>query len=334
MNAKTKKIDELNLELTLEVKAEDYAEIERKKLADARRKAEFKGFRKGMVPPAMIKKVYGDQILGESVNEVVGTELQKYIEDNKLNILGEPLSSEKQPEIEWKSGNDFTFVFDLGLQPEVKIAVEKSDSVNEYAITPSAADKKQMTESLKKFYESKKDSDKPAKTDEEIGKEVDSRLESEYKQEADWRLAADIRKYFVEKAGIKLPEDFLKRWLLYANQGKITKEDIEKEFAGFVEDFKWQMVRGSLMKQFDLKIEQKDITEAAEAYVAYQYAAYGMGNVPAELIKEAANNIISDKKQIERLAEQVEDTKVMGKIKEIITIKSKKISSDKFRELK
>jgi len=309
MNAKTKKIDDLNLELTLEVKAEDYAEIERKKLADARRKAEFKGFRKGMVPPAMIKKVYGDQILGEAVNEVVGAELQKYIEENKLNILGEPLGSEKQPEIDWKSGNDFTFVFDLGLQPEVKIEVEKTDTVNQYNITPEAK----------------------AEEKDEAKAEAEANA---LKQMAEWRLSADIRKYFIGKADIKLPEEFLKRWLLYANQGKITKEDIEKEFEGFTEDFKWQMIRGALMKQYDLKIEQKDITEAAEAYVAYQYAAYGMKDIPAEIIKETANNIISDRKQVERLIEQVEDDKVMGKIKETITIKTKKISSAKFKELK
>ena len=68
--------------------------------------------------------------------------------------------------------------------------------------------------------------------------------------------------------------------------------------------------------------------------MAYQYAMYGIGNVPAEMIKEAANNVISDRKQIARIEEQVEDQKVLAKIREIITIKPKKISAEKFRDLK
>ena len=88
------------------------------------------------------------------------------------------------------------------------------------------------------------------------------------------------------------------------------------------------------MKKFDLKIEQKDITDAAEAYVTYQYAMYGLGNVPAEMVKDAVNNVLGDRRQVENLVEQVEDQKVMAKIKETITLKPTKITSTKFRELK
>ena len=87
------------------------------------------------------------------------------------------------------------------------------------------------------------------------------------------------------------------------------------------------------MKKFDLKIEQKDVTDAAEAFVTYQYAMYGMSNLPAEILKDAVNNVLQDSKQVDRLIEQVEDQKVLAKIKEIITIKSTRISASKFREL-
>lgn len=320
----------MNVELTITVAAADYADREKKKLNERRRTAEFKGFRKGMVPASLIKKVYGGECLADAVNDVLGEQIQKYIDDNKLNILGEPLTSEKQQEIEWVSGNDFTFVFDLGLSPEIKLDVVKEDTVNEYQVSVAAADKKSMAENLKKYYVEKKEE----KTDEEIDKEVTERLKGQLKQEADWRLTKDIRDYFVKKAGVKLPEDFLKRWLFVANKGKVSQEDVDKEFTGFAEDFKWQLVRGFLMKQFGLKIEQKDITDAAEAFVTYQYAMYGMGNVPAEIIKDAVNNVLSDRRQVENLAEQVEDRKVLEKIRETITLKPVKITSAKFRELK
>ena len=152
MKVKEKKIDDLNRELTIEVAAADYAEIEKKKLADRRRTAEFKGFRKGMVPASLIKRVYGEQALVEAVNQVIGQALDKHINDKKLRILGEPLASEKQPEIEWADGNDFTFVFDLGLSPEVNVEVEKTDTVPSYTVSVAAKDKAPMIENMPQLH--------------------------------------------------------------------------------------------------------------------------------------------------------------------------------------
>jgi len=330
MKITDKKIDALNLELTLNIAKEDYAEAEKKKLNEVRRNADFKGFRKGNVPESLVRKVYGEQILAEAVNKVLSESLEEYITKKKLNILGEPLNSENQPEIVWQSGNDFTFVFDIALNPEIKFDVVKEDTVTKYDITVSEKDKKGMIESMTKYYEEKKEE----KSAEDIEKEVSDRLAEQYNQESEWRFTQDIRNYFVNKAAVTLPEAFLKRWLFYVNDGKVTKEDIEKDFDGFCADFKWQLVRGYLMKTWKFKVTDKDLQEAAEAYVAYQYAMYGLGNVPAELIKEAAQNVITDRKQLARIEEQVEDQKVMSKLREEITIKTKKISADKFREQK
>ncbi len=336
MNLTKKQIDDLNIELTVEVAPEDYAEEVHKKLAERRRTAEFKGFRKGMVPASLIKRVYGEQVLVDAVNDVVTGALDKYIKDNNLHLLGEPLGSENnQPEIEWADGNSFTFVFDAALSPEVKVEVEAADEIVKYSITSSAKEKASAIENYKKYYEERnKDKENPeVKSDEEIEKEVTERLKEEHKQEAEWRLSKDIRDFYVAKAGVKLPEEFLKRWLFVANQGKLSKEDIEKDFAGFCEDFKWQLVRGSLMQKFGFKVEHDDIYEAAKAYVSYQYAMYGLGNVPEEMITEAVGNILKDRRQLERLSEQVEDNKVIAKIKETVKFKATKISSEKFREL-
>ena len=329
MKTSKKKIDELNIELTLDITPEDYAEIEKKKIAERKRNAEFKGFRKGMVPEGMIRRVYGDQILFESVNQVISKGLQDFIEKEKLNVLGEPLGSEKQPEVEWKDGADFKFIFDIALYPEVTVSADKKDSVPQYTVSVSAKDKTQMKENLKKYYEEKKEE----KTDEDIDKEVTERLTAEYKSEADWRLNSDIRKYFVEKAAVDLPEAFLKRWLAESNK-EVKPEQLEEEFPRFLEDFRWQLVRGAFMKQFGFKIEKADLEDAAKAYVTYQYAMYGMGNVPEDIINNSVQQMMSDSKQIDRLAEQVEDNKVISKLKEEITIASKKITSEKFRELK
>ena len=299
MKVTEKKIDNLNRELTIEVAAADYAEIENKKLAELRRRADFKGFRKGMVPASMIKRVYGEQVLVESVNQVIGKALEEHITGKKLHILGEPLPSEKQPQNEWTDGKD----------------------------------KAPMIENLKKYYEENKEENVAPKTDEEIDKEVTERLHAQYKSEADWRLTKDIRAFYIQKAGIELPEAFLKRWLVEANDGKLSAEDVEKDFPGFAEDFKWQMVRGYLMQKWGFKVEDEDLRTQAEDFVRYQYAMYGIGNVPDEMVRESAVNMLHDQKQVERLSEQVEDRKVLDKIKETITLKPTKIGAAKFREL-
>ena len=340
MKVSQNKIDDLNLELTIEVEAADYAEIERKKLAERKRTADFKGFRKGMAPASLIKKFFGEQCLVEAVNQVLSQALDAHIKDNSLRIIGEPLSSENQPEVEWKDGNNFTFVFDLGLYPEINFDVVKDDKVPSYTVTISAKDKATMVENLKKYYEEKNKSAeeqsaaKEEKSDEDIEKEAAERLEAQFKNEAEWRLSKDIRDYFVNKAGISLPEAFLKRWLLVANQGKVTKEDIEKEFDAFLADFRWQLVRGYLMKKYDLKIDEKDLHEAAEAFVTYQYAMYGLGNLPKEMIQEDVVNVLKNQEQVQRIAENVEDSKVMSKLKEEITLEPTKITSLKFKDLK
>ncbi len=155
-----------------------------------------------------------------------------------------------------------------------------------------------------------------------------------YKQEADYRFGKDLKKYLVEKAAVTLPEDFLKRWLVYINEGKFTAEQIEAEFPSFIEDFKWQTVRSSLMEKYGLKVEEKDLQEAAEAFAAYQYAMYGMGGVPQEMIREAAQRVLADERQRRQIEENVEDQKVITAVREVVTLANKKISVEKFRELK
>ena len=137
----------------------------------------------------------------------------------------------------------------------------------------------------------------------------------------------------MEKAGVQLPEGFLKRWLKASNE-KVTDEQFEAEFPRFLEDFRWQLVRGAFMKQYGFKVTKEDVEDAAKAYVTYQYAMYGMGNVPEEILKNSVEQVLADGKQTDRLVEQVEDSKVLAKLKEEITISPKKITSEKVRELK
>lgn len=437
MNIVKNQIDELNIQLTVTVAHDDYAEAEKKELQRCKRTAEFKGFRKGMVPMSLIERVYGERVLGEVVNKVLSDAINNFVKENNIKMVGEALPSEDQPEIEWKSGNDFTFKFDIATTSEVNFELSKDDKVKVYEIKVSAEAKKEMKDNLLRQFGSLTDAEQAGEDDfvivdfaqegktvegsyvgvknvegeakskflgakvgdqfdvnvneaftnesdraymlkvkkeelasltpefhvtvkevktfapaeenqetydkifgenqvhnaEEFDKAVTARLEENYKQESDYKLSKDLREYLVKKADIKLPEEFLKRWLFNINDGKFSKEEIEKEAPAFFEDFRWQMVRGYIMQKFDLKIEEKDVHEAAQAYVAYQYASYGMGNVPEAILKDSVARVLQDENTSRRIVENVEATKVIEAVKGAVTLKAEKVSVEDFRTL-
>ena len=171
------------------------------------------------------------------------------------------------------------------------------------------------------------------KSAEEFDAKIDERLRAEYGQMADTRFAKDLRDYLVAKAAVDLPEAFLKRWLYEVNEGKYTREQIEHDFPAFLEDFRWQMVKGSLMKKLSLKVEKEDVQEAAYSYAAYQYAMYGFANAPKEMVEDYAKRILSDERQARQIEEHVEDNKTIAAVRELITLENKKISEAKFKAL-
>ena len=152
MKLEQNRIDDLNLELALTVTKEDYSDSRKKKLNDYRKKAEIKGFRKGMVPMSLIEKMYGQQALVDAVNDIIADGLNNFIKENDLKVLGEPLPSEDTPHNEWVDGNDFNFKFDLAQNPEVSFELSKEDEVVYYTVTVTEAAKKDMKNTLLKQY--------------------------------------------------------------------------------------------------------------------------------------------------------------------------------------
>ena len=162
---------------------------------------------------------------------------------------------------------------------------------------------------------------------------IEERLKAEYASEADWRFQKDMKDYLLAKADLKLPEKFLKRWIFTINEGKFTMEEIEKEWDSFVADYKWQLIRDYLMEKLSVKVEQADLLASAKSFAAYQFAMYGMNNVPDEQLESFAKNILSQEKESRRIAEQVENEKTIAAARALVTLKKKKISVAKFREL-
>ncbi len=138
MNIVRKDHDSVNASITISIEKADYSEKVEKTLRDYRKKANIPGFRPGMVPMGLLKKMYGKSILADEINKMLSDELYKYIRENNINILGEPLpNEEEQKEINFDTQENFEFSFDLGLAPEFEVELNKKDKVKFYHIAAS-----------------------------------------------------------------------------------------------------------------------------------------------------------------------------------------------------
>ena len=127
--------DKINGLLTLVVEEEDYKNDVEKTLKDYRKKANVPGFRPGQAPMGMIKRQFGPSVKMEAINKLVGQQIYKYVQDNNIQMLGEPLPSEKQEPADLENGTSFTFMFDIAVAPEFKVALSGRDKVDYYNIT-------------------------------------------------------------------------------------------------------------------------------------------------------------------------------------------------------
>lgn len=135
MNVSLQNNDKVSALLTVTLEKADYEENVEKTLKNYRKTAQLPGFRKGMAPMSLIKKMAGKNVLADEVNKVLGEAVNKYIQDNKIQILGEPLPNENQQQIDLeKTDEPFVFLFDLALAPQFEVNVGKDDKVVYYDV--------------------------------------------------------------------------------------------------------------------------------------------------------------------------------------------------------
>ena len=126
--------DKVNGLLTLTVETADFQERVNKTLKDYRKKANVPGFRPGMVPMGMIKKQFGEAVKAEEINKLIGEEIYKYVNDNKIKMLGEPMANESQVPVDLSKDAPYEFKFDIAVAPEFKVELSDKDTVDFYTI--------------------------------------------------------------------------------------------------------------------------------------------------------------------------------------------------------
>ncbi len=133
MNITQENTGDLTAIIKIELSQNDYQDKVTKQLKELQHKANVPGFRPGKVPLGMIQKMYGKSVRVDEINKALSEALEKYVTENKINTLGNPLiNEEKNATIDWETQNDFEFYFDIAMQPEININLEtiKVDKYN------------------------------------------------------------------------------------------------------------------------------------------------------------------------------------------------------------
>ena len=448
MNITRENIDQLNAILTVSIEKNDYEATVNDVLKNYRKKANMPGFRPGMVPAGLIKKMYGKAALAEEVNKLISKGLNDYIHDEKLNVLAEPLpNEEKQPAIDWDNQTDYSFVFDIGMAPEIVVNLDKEVKMPYYTIAAGddmiekqldayagrlgenkvvetvgekdtvrgsfvqlnedgteliggiLADKVVIAvdvmkdEEIKASFIGKKAGDvivfDPVKayenkhevghmlnisheeaenvsgnfsfsiievlhfekaelipdmfakiygedcgitTEEEFKAKIKAELEENFVYSSDYKFALDSRDALVKAIQFDLPEAFLKRWILATNE-KMTEEQINNDFASFVLDLKWQLIKDVIVKDNELKITEDDVRALAKDMALMQFRQYGLNNVSDEHLENYANHMLKSEEERRKLVSRKQEDLILAAIKEKVTLETKDISYDEFNKM-
>ena len=423
--------------LKVVVNEADYGQAVEKQLRDYKRKANVPGFRPGMVPMGIVKKMYGKHVVAEQSYHLASNSVFEYLQKENIDYVGDVIPSEEQGDFDFENNTEFEFVFEIGEAPKIELELSAKDKVtyskikvdkkmhNEYRsnylrrygrlidvdkvekdealnVTLDNGDMRieeayvgliSMTDEERKQWKGKKvgykttvninelykkpeqraailsvkeeelESIKPefeleitkirrfadpelneeffkmafpagnVTSEEELDKFIDEEIERELKRECDFMFANQMRKFIIEKAGLQMPEEFLKRWLYVINEGKFSREEIEKDFAAFINMFTWNYLQKHFITEGDIKVTPEEAKAEAIAFAQIQFTQYGMPNAPQDMLENFAKQIMDNKEQLQKIYEKLFEEKVVEYLRGKVKITEKAISADEFAKL-
>ncbi|WP_300257429.1 trigger factor [uncultured Alistipes sp.] len=437
MNIVREQHGENNSLIRVTVGPDDYGQEVEKSLREYRRKANIPGFRPGMVPMGIIRKMYGKGVVAEQSYRTASNSVFEYLQKEGIDYLGDVIPAEEQGAFDFENNTEFEFVFEIGEAPAINLDLSEKDKLTYHKIK---VDKKMhddyrsnylrrygrlvdaaevtsdealtvtldngdmnvadayvglisMSEEERKPFLGKKVGDKmhvninelyknPAQraaclqvkeneleginpefemeitkirkfaepelneeffkmafpqgnvTDEAgFDKLIDEQIAAELRRESDYLFTLQLRDYLVKKADLKMPEEFLKRWLYTINEGKFTMEEIGKDFDQFLKMFTWNYLQKHFIKADNLTVTKEEAEAEAKALAAAQFAQYGMPSAPDEMLAGYAGKILSDKEQGQKIYEKLYEVKVVEDVKSKIKVTEKAVSADDFAKL-
>jgi len=364
---KTDAVD-LMAKITVVIAPEDYSEQVEKEIRSIRQRANIPGFRPGKVPASLVKKMYGKSVLAETINKLLGEKLYDYIREEKLNILGEPLSNEEEtPEIDFDNQDTFMFVFDIALAPEFNCKLTASNKLPYYDVqVTDEMVQKQVESYANRFGKYEKSEEEPAaegeekkepkapkiipaeinqelfdkvygkdvvKSEQEFRDKVRDELKRSMDEDAKYKFGVDAKAAVMKKMEkVQFPEEFLKRWLKTANK-ELTDEQLEKEWEQTLNGLRWQLAKDQLAEQFEIKVEKADVDNLAKDFARMQFMQYGLTHVEDQYLEQFAADMLKDENQSRAIYERCLESKIFEALKGVVKIETKKITYEEFVKL-
>ncbi|MFA7133103.1 MAG: trigger factor [Bacteroidales bacterium] len=443
--------DEKTAILRIDISEQDYAQKLDEQLKTYRRKANVPGFRPGQVPMGMIKKIYEAPIRAEIIEKTISDVMYEYLENEKVDILGYPLSNDEKTKIDWDTQKDYTFYFDIALQPQFEINLDKIEETY-YNIEPSEEMLVKFIEDLQRRFGQfsspekieeidlvygevieldnegnvKEDGIKTSTSlavnmiaqktiqDQFIGKEKDSEIvfniakafpnetdlasmlridkekakdfssdvkfvvssinrvvahelneelfEKAYKNQ-DIKTIEDFRqrakkdlsetytresdRFFtnaatqkiVKETVFELPDEFMKRWLVSNSQGKLSAEQVEKDYTMYEESLKWQLIETKLSEKFSLSISKEEVkTYFKEALLGNYFPqaedeTEEQAQERIEAMENVAENMMKNQEQTKQVYDYLFDQKLSKALRENLKVKEKSVTVEEFTKM-
>ena len=358
MQINQSELKDLMAVVTIMIEPADYQEEVAKQLKEVRHKAQMPGFRPGMVPAGLVKKMYGKGILADVLNKKVGEGLQKHIEENKLAILGDPLPNAEQGHVNLDHEETFTFAFDIAVAPEFDAKLTGKNKLTVYTIEVSdEMVEKQVQAYANRFGEyipedkeaGKEAEVKPCAIDAELFTKVygenapkdeaefrariKAELEANMAEDSKYKFGVDAKAAIMKKMEkVEFPVEFLKRWVMETNE-KMTQEELDKDFDKMLDELKWHLAKDQLMKEYKIDVEKEDVEEFAKKVAKLQFMNYGLMHVEDEYLTNYANEMLKDENQLRGIVERVVENKLYEALKTIVKIEEKTVSYEEFGKL-
>nr|WP_315195559.1 trigger factor [uncultured Flavobacterium sp.] len=434
MDIKRVAIDAVNETIVMTVVHMDYKGQVAKRINEKMPLATVKGFRKGAVPKDLVEKQYGKAIKQEEVKKVVDLALERFVQSERLNLLGTPLPKENE-NFNWDA-EELVFEYEIGLVPSFEIDLEAKNDIVKYIVT---ADDKlidgQITRIQKQFGNANPvekvtaDSDiagtftnaengidnqttfsldvfkDKATADLFIGKEVgdvvtvntkglfqdDHQLmdylkvghdsvhdlavdvdftisainvsepaelnqelfdklfgegkvasledlkakikedaESQFAQQADQKLLADVQDFLIENTKFDLPSEFLIKWLQTVGEKQLTPEEAIVEYARSERGLRFQLIEGKAMASSNIQITFEDLKAFTTNAIKQQMAQFGQTNPTDEEVQGIVARVLSNQEEVKKLSDQVVAAKLLDLFKEKANPTTKEVTYEEF----
>jgi FKBP-type peptidyl-prolyl cis-trans isomerase (trigger factor) len=365
MNITRENTGELTATITIGITPEDYNEKLTKVLKDLQRKANIPGFRPGHIPFGLINKMYGKAAKSEEINKLISDSISNYIEEEKLNILGNPIPNwEKNSSIDIETQNSFDFCFDIGFAPEINPSLNDIE-MERFVIKVDDEMVDRYVDSIRKRHgkpvipvepvaevegETKPEPEiEPAELNQELfdkvypglNFETEEDFREQIRKEASATFVSETNNLFFRQASEKLvketpfplPDQFLKRWLLETNREKYTKKEIEEQYESFTGSMRWQLIENKIFSDHQIEVKDIDIRNYIKSYFLRNIPLKEDDPEMDKRYESLVDTVMQNKDQVRKINDEIYTTRLTELFLSTFKITDKEISYEEFLKL-